>query len=136
MAVGPTHSRETLKHALRLSERLVRARPRARLLDPPDLHRLGRAAKALGGTGANGTADSGLGALLAREIESLRDLASGHPLNSTLERVLAGGTTPATLTVVSLWNHDAEALSVILPVLQSRGCRVIDLSAGRRRPWT
>jgi uncharacterized protein (DUF58 family) len=130
LVTGPLHPRETLKHALRVSGKIALVSRQERLLVPPNLLRLRRSVRNLRGNGSNGTG-SALGEMLQREIEALEELAEGHPLTSALRRGLRGSQPPVTITVISRWNHDAEALAVTLPRLQGQGYRVLDL---RSRP--
>ena len=126
VATGTLHPREALKHALRVSEQVALVDRQERLLAPPDLLQLRRAVRSLVGDRSNGS-QSALGEVLRREIEALEDLAHGHPLTLTLRRVLIGSPPPAMITVVSHWNHDVEALAVVLPRLRGLGYRIIDL---------
>jgi hypothetical protein len=66
-------------------------------------------------------------------MEALKDLAQGHPLLLGLQSWLGGNSQPATVTLISQWNHDAEALAILLPHLQQRGYRVLDLRGGNGR---
>jgi hypothetical protein len=128
LVTGPLHPRETLKHALRVSGEIALVRREERLLAPPNLLRLRRSAQNLRGNGSGGPRGT-LGEVLQREIEALEDLARGHPLTSTLLSGLRGSPPPATITVISRWNHDAEALAVTLPRLQGQGYRVLEIGS-------
>jgi len=130
LATGPLHPRETLKHALHVSGAIALVSREERLLVPPDLLRLRRSVRSLRGNGSDGTGRA-LGEMLQREIEALEDLARGHPLTSALRRGLRRSQPPATITVISRWNHDTEALAVTLPRLRDQGYRILDLRVGR-----
>ena len=126
LVTGLSHPRETLKNALRVSKEISLTSGQTRLLAPPDMLHLRRTAQNLGGIGTDGP-QAALGQLLVQEIESLEDLAQGHPLSLALPGGLRGNPPPATLILVSRWNHDAEALAVVLPRLKQQGYRVLDL---------
>jgi uncharacterized protein (DUF58 family) len=128
LVTGSLHPRETLKHALRVSGEIALVRREERLLAPPNLLRLRRSVQNLRGNGSGGPRGT-LGEVLQREIEALEDLARGHPLTSTLLSGLRGSPPPATITVISRWNHDAEALAVTLPRLQGQGYRVLEIGS-------
>jgi uncharacterized protein (DUF58 family) len=128
LVTGPLPPRETLKHALRVSGEIALVRPEERVLAPPNLLHLRRSVRNLGGNGS-GKAGSALGEILQREMETLEDLAHAHPLTSALRRGLKGTPPPATITVISRWNHDAEALAVTLPRLQGQGYRLLEIGS-------
>ena len=123
--------RNTLMHAMRITEKITLVSGEERLLAPPDLSRLRRAAANLAGDGPNGT-QAVLRTLLLSEIQTLEDLAQGHPLTAALQHVLNGGAFPTVITLVSQWNHDSEALAVTLPRWRKRGHRVLDLHSDQR----
>ncbi len=131
LATGLVESREMLKSALRLSGEIRQSKTGEHLLAAPNLPRLRRAVR---GLALNGTGDEPgrLADLLEREIESLEDLAQAHPLTIALRRALRAVPPPATVTVVSAWNHDMEALAVTVPRLERRGYRVLDLGVARQ----
>ena len=118
--------RETLKQALRVSDHVLLAEPQQRVLDPPDLPRLSRSVRRLA-VNAHTKTDGGIGRLLTLEINALEEMAYRHPLTEAIQRVLREIRPPATITVISQWNHDAEALAVTLPRLEKPGFRVLAL---------
>jgi uncharacterized protein (DUF58 family) len=126
VVTGPQRPREILKQALRVSGDITLIAGQKRLLAPPKWSHLRQAAHRLG-EAAGGSPESSLAQVLVREIQALEDLSQGHPLASALRRGLSENPPPATLTLVSRWNHDAEALSVELPRLKQLGYRVLDL---------
>jgi hypothetical protein len=127
LVTDPLPPQETLKHALRVSGDIALVRREERLLAPPNPLHLRRSVRNLGGNGS-GKAGSALGEILQREMEALEDLTHAHPLTS-LRRVLKGTPPPATITVISRWNHDAEALAVTLPRLQAQGYQVLEIGS-------
>lgn len=130
-ATAPLHPREALKHALRLSGRLVLLDPQERLLAPPNLLRLRRALRTLRAKD-RGRGSMPLAELLQLELHAVESLAGGHVAIQALQRVMRGSPPPAAITVISLWNHDAEALAVETPRLEAQGYTVMDLRAERR----
>jgi uncharacterized protein (DUF58 family) len=130
LVTGPLRPRETLKQALRVSDEITLASREERLLAPPNLSRLRRSVRSLYRNGSGGVG-SNLGEILQREIEALEDLTREHPLTTALGGALTGSPSPKTITVISRWNHDTEALAVTLPRLKIQGYRVLDL---RPRP--
>jgi len=131
LAVGLSDSRNTLMHAMRITEQITIVSGEGRLLAPPNLSRLLRAVTNLGSGEANG-AHAALKTLLLSEIQTLEDLAQSHPLTAALQSVLKGGALPAVITVISRWNHDSEALAVAIPRLRKHGYRVLDLHSDQR----
>lgn len=134
LALGPLLPGEIVKHALRLSNQLTLSNRQERVLAPPNLLQLRRAVRSLADARSN-KGHSAFAQVLRREIETLEDLASRHPLTLTLRRVLRGSPPPAMITLISRWNHDAEALAVALPRLREQGYQIIDvyLERGERR---
>jgi hypothetical protein len=131
LATASLHPRESLKRALKLSERVTILARHDRLLALPNLPRLRRRVRILGGDGIDG-GGAGFGKMVQLELEALEQLARDHPLTVALPRVWRGSPPPATVTVISQWNHDAEALAVVLPRLRGQGYAVLDLLAERR----
>ena len=119
----PRDGREALKEALRLSTRLAYVAPIERLLAPPDVLRLRRAVRRLEADGAT------LAALLRIELAELEQLARYHPVAALAGSLIQRRQQGSVITVISHWNHDAEALAVALSWLRRRGYRVVDLHA-------
>jgi uncharacterized protein (DUF58 family) len=126
LTAGPIDPRGTVKHALRVSEDIALVEGQKRLLAPPQPLHLRRAAQSLGRDRERGP-ETVLAQVLLLEIQALEDLAQGHPLSLALRSVLKESPPPATVTLVSQWNHDAEALAVLLPRLEQLGYRVLDM---------
>lgn len=122
--------REVVKHALRVMDKIVETGHEERLLAPPDVLRLRRRIGAL--QGSHNEADAGaFGGVLARELSALEELAKTHPLTPALQQVMRDGARPETVTLISRWNHDSEALAVARGRLQQLGYRVIDVLSHR-----
>lgn len=124
--IGPLHGREALKQALRLSTRLAYAEVPERLLAPPDILRLRRAVRRLGMNGGHEDG-AGLAVLLRLELEEMEEMAGRHPVASLVRKLVQWRQQGSTITVLSRWNHDTEALAVTLSWLRSRGYQVVDL---------
>lgn len=124
---GLLHPNDALKHALTLSQQLVIGKPRTRTLAPPNFSALTRAADRSNSRGE-------LREFMRLEKKNLNTLANQHPLRLASARLITTVPRPATLIMVSHWNHDAEALAVMLHRLMSQGYRVIDLR--HRSRWS
>ncbi len=131
LVAGMSDPRNTLIQAMRITEKITLISGEERLLAPPDLPRLRRAVANWGADGSNGP-HAALRTLLLSEIQTLEDLAQGHPLTAALQHVLKGGALPTVITVVSRWNHDSTVLAVALPRLRNHGYRIFDLRGGKR----
>jgi uncharacterized protein (DUF58 family) len=131
LATGPMSGRQGVKRALQLSTRVAHAPGLERVLAPPDASRLRKSIRQLEVADENGDA-APLRRLLSLELTALEDLASRHPLTYLVRTLLERGPHDATVTLVSHWTHDADALAIALPLLRSRGYRVIDLFSERR----
>ena len=130
LALRALNGREALQEALRLSTRLAYAAPIERLLAPPDILRLRRTVRRLGMNGGHEDG-AGLEVLLRLELEKLEELAHRHPVAYLVRTLVQWGQQGSTIAVVSRWNHDAEALGVMLPWLRSWGYHVVDLLSGK-----
>ena len=130
LALRALDGREAFQEALRLSTRLAYAAPIERLLAPPDILRLRRTVRRLGMNGGHEDG-AGLEVLLRLELEKLEELAHRHPVAYLVRTLVQWGQQGSTIAVVSRWNHDAEALGVMLPWLRSWGYHVVDLLSGK-----
>lgn len=127
-ALPPADPREVVKQSLRLAQRIAVAPVEARVLGPPDVLRLWRSVPSLEATpGA-----AGLARTLRLEAEALEATAGGHPATLGLGRVLGAAREPALVVVVSLWNHDVEALALAAGKLARHGHSVVNVKLGAR----
>jgi len=117
--LGP---REALLKGLELSWKVTLAVPERRFLAPPNPAALRRLSEFFR---RGGSAFEGLLGLLELESQALERLAREHPAGRALYRAASLVPSPATISVISGWNHDAEALSIALDDLKRKGYRVL-----------
>jgi len=122
-AIGP---REGVTQALKLAQRITTYPVEARVLDPPDVLRLWRSLAPL--EAAPGAA--GLARVLRLEAQALEATSRSHPATQGLSQVLSRVRAPALVTVVSAWNHDAEALAQATGKLRRQGYTVLKVGLG------
>ena len=123
--------RDVLKKVLKVAQKIAVLEQQQRFLQPPDIRRLRRNMAQLGHVGTDSS--QRLAALLGVEYMVLGQVARDHPaaraITAAAEQVLP----PATIAVVSGWNHDAEALLITLDRLERQGYHTVSLEiAGRR----
>ena len=73
-----------------------------------------------------------LSEILKFEHEALQDNSRRHPVSNALEKEAKDTSPPATIIVVLLLNHDAEALSVTLENMRKRGYNIIRVEAASK----
>jgi hypothetical protein len=128
----PLNPRDTVGTVLELAERMVMIGPSQRYLDPQDFRRLRRT---IGQLERVGNAPSQkLSELLSLEYAAMQEAAGTHPLSALFSDATRRIPPPATVTVVSLWNHDLEALSVTEEKLKQAGYRVVHALPGGYYP--
>jgi uncharacterized protein (DUF58 family) len=123
---GPMKARDGVKMALQLSSQVTTASGPERRLAPPDFAGLRRTIRGLDQS-MTPEAENPLGRLLKIELENLDSLANLHPVTTLVRNLLHRGVKGAAVTVISSWNHDAEALAKAVPQLRSQGYRTVDL---------
>jgi uncharacterized protein (DUF58 family) len=122
--------REALKEALKLTRKIAIVEAPKRVLEPPNLMRLRRSIeqlKALSSEPARRLAE-----ILSFERGALEEAARSHPAGGAAEAVAEACPPPATVALISLWNHDAEALPVILERLERRGYVVVPIEVAAK----
>ena len=129
-AVPPINPREALKKALKLTKGIVVMKHPKRVLEPPNVRSLLRSIEQL--QRLEGEPARRLSEILKFEHEALQDNARRHPVSKALEKEAKGTSPPATIIVVSLLNHDAEALSVTLENMRKRGYNTIRVEAASK----
>jgi len=122
----PGDPRLILRRALRLSQDIVFLPPVERFLQPPDFPRLRRALGQL--TLAQSEPARRLRSLLELEYHAWQEAVRDHPATRALQAATRQGASPALVSVVSLRNHDAEALDISLERLHRRGFRTLALT--------
>ncbi len=115
----PLDSRDLVKEALQLGQEVVFITPLNRYIQPPDIRQLNISLRQLQGTSLE-TARK-LREILQIERKAIEEGVKEHPAKEALNRVTAHALPPATITVISSWNHDNEALSLTLEELKGRG---------------
>jgi hypothetical protein len=70
--------------------------------------------------------------ILDMEIDAARTSTSHHPLSLVINKVTSRVPPPATIVPITALNHDAEALSYLLPNLQARGYRILAAGADNK----
>jgi len=129
-AVPSINPREALKKALKLTRNIAVIKHPKRVLEPPDVRSLLRSIEQL--QRLEGEPARRLSEILKFEHEALQDAARRHPVSKALEKEAKDTSPPATIIVVSLLNHDAEALSVTLEKMRKRGYNTICLEAASK----
>jgi len=115
-----------LARALRLSQEVALVPVRHRFLGPPDVSRLKRV---LGQLERSPTESAQrLRELLNLEYLAWRDAARDHPATRALHSVARGGMLGGMVVVVSMRNHDTEALDMSLDQLARQGYQVVNLT--------
>ena len=124
--------RESVRVALRLSDEVVTLTPQRRLLEPPNLLRLRRIARNLAAAYRGQTAP-GIHRMIELETETLEEIAAAHPAWAAARHIMQVAAPPATASLITHWNHDADALAVVVARLTSSGYRCLDLRKEMRR---
>jgi uncharacterized protein (DUF58 family) len=123
LTTGASNPRETLDRALKVARNMTTVEQEHRFLRPPDVRRLKRSMAQLGQ--AQSETAQRLAALLRLEEAAIQQSAEDHPAARALAEVTQHVPPPATISVVSAHNHDAEALAVTLDRLAEQGYRVL-----------
>lgn len=122
--------REILKRALKLERDIVIDEPVHRFLQTPDIRRLRRTMNQL--EQAKTEPAQKIADLLRFENQAIQRSAKDHPAAQAITKVTAYVHTPATIAVVSGWNHDAEALLATLDRLERQGYNPISIDTTRK----
>lgn len=125
-AGGPSDLRLALKKALDLAQQVTISRPEERFLLPPDLTRLKKSMSGL--RRAGGESAQRLLSILEVEEQALLQGVADHPAIQAIKQATRRLPPPATVAVISGWNHDAEALGVMVHILEKQGYRPMHLS--------
>lgn len=131
-ATALMNPREALKTTLRLSFRISLVKTPARALQPPDPKALQRLLRQLR-EGRLPQAER-LAGFLELEHKALKEAARGHPATLALEKVVGRVPVPATVTVVSPWNYDVEALTMTLENLEKSGYSPLKVEVKAGKP--
>lgn len=124
-----------IQKALNLASRVDRRDPIERNLTPPNVNRLRRMMRKIKITHETSSWDS-LENFLLVELNAITLQARNHPVASTFEHYLNKANKDTTITLVSLWNHDSEILSITVPKFRNLGYQIIDLLSQKEPVWT
>jgi uncharacterized protein (DUF58 family) len=123
-------SREALKRALKLTQKITIIEQPKRVLEPPNVMRLRRSIEQL--KTLKSEPARRLAEILSFEQEALEEAARNHPVSKAVETVAEICPPPATIALISLRNHDAEALPVTLERMERRGYVVIPIEVATK----
>ena len=115
-----------VRDALRLSRRIIVESSSERLLSPADAVALTRDTRQV--QDSTKLADAGsrsVHPLASLVVAELTTVAAAHPLADLMSATLRQVPPPATITVVSAWNHDLDALAMVIPSARARGYRLL-----------
>ena len=123
-------SREALKRALKLTQKITTIKPPKRVLEPPNVIRLRRSIEQL--KTLKSEPARRLAEILSFEQEALEEAARIHPASKAVETVAEICPPPATIALISLRNHDAETLPVILERMEKGGYVVMPIEVAAK----
>lgn len=118
-ATPALNPRELVKKALQLGQKVVLIIPLERYLQPPDFKQVRISLRQLKETSEEAAIK--LREILELESRAIEEGVKEHPARRALNHVVAHALPPATITVISPWSHDNEALSLTLEELKRRG---------------
>ena len=129
-ATGLRAGHTTVRDALRLARQIIIEPSTRRLLSAADTVALARdARRAQSSQRSSEQGRDGLGELASLELGELAAAAALHPLSSLMRATLRKVLPPATITIVSRWNHDIDALAIAIPAARAGGYRVLVVDA-------
>ncbi|MCW4029798.1 MAG: DUF58 domain-containing protein [Candidatus Bathyarchaeota archaeon] len=118
-ATPPEEPAETLKKTLNITQKIVVQDPPLKLTKPPELVIIKKTIRDLNQTQTQPAQK--LAEMMQFEYEAIFNSAKTHPAMQALNRAISKTPPPATLTVVSKFGYDADALIVSLELLKNRG---------------
>ena len=124
----PLSPRDVVKKALGLAEEVATIEHTQRFLAPQELRKLRRTIAQLEKVGNEPS--QRLSNILSMEYAAMQETAKAHPLSTMFWDTTRHVPPPAAVTVVSSWNHDIEALSVMEERLRLAGYDVVHALAG------
>ena len=122
-ASPPLDPRDAVKKTLQLGQQVVLIAPMERYLQGPDIKQIRTSLRRL--ERANTEPARKLKDILELEKKAIEQSAKEHPATKALNLVAAHTSPPATITVLSAYNHDNEALLVTLEKLRQQGYNTI-----------
>jgi uncharacterized protein (DUF58 family) len=124
-STSPISSREALKRALKLTQKIKIIKLPKRVLEPPNAMKLRRSIEQL--KMLKSEPARRLAEILSFEQEALEEAARNHQASKAIEKVAEICPPPATIAWISLWNHDAEVLPTMLERMEKRGYAVVPI---------
>jgi|GEM_PF-1213375 len=124
-------SRELVKKTLQLGQKVILVTPLKRYIQPPDIRQLRISMRQLRGTDVE--AIGKLRGIFELEIKAIEEGARKHPAREVLTRVMHRTLPAARITMISLWNHDNEALALTLDELRRRGTDAIVIDIKKQK---
>lgn len=131
VATGAADPREALKKVLKAVQNITVVEQQQRFLQLPDIRRLKRNIAQLGHLETDSA--QRLSELLRMEDAVLGQVARDHPAAGAIAKAAEHVLPPAMIAVVSMWNHDAEALLITLDGLERQGYNTLSLETTGRR---
>ncbi|MFH0768313.1 MAG: DUF58 domain-containing protein [Chloroflexota bacterium] len=122
-----TDPRETLKRTLSLVKDITSVEFAQRFLEPPNIGKLGRNITLL--RQARSQPAKQLLSILDFEYRAIREAAKNHPATLALSAAIKQTRPPATITILSQLNHDAEALLMIAEQVSRRGFTTLHIES-------
>ena len=122
---------DAVKTTLQLLEDISIRSQEERFLDTPNPLRLRRELDAPNYKD-NRTKFTNIHELMRIELATLENYSVDHPVSQVVHKHLTKIPPPATITIISRWNHDAEVLSTVIPRLRYKGYTVLDLKVESR----
>jgi len=116
-------SRELVKKTLQLGQKVILVTPLKRYIQPPDIEKLRISMRQLKGTDVEAVGK--LREIFELEIKAIEEGARKHPAREALTRVMHHTLPEAMIIMISLWNHDNEALALTLDELRRKGTDAI-----------
>lgn len=116
-------SRELVKRTLQLGQKVTLGTPLKRYIQPPDIGQLRISIRQLRETDVEAVRK--LREIFELEVKAIEEGARKHPAREALSRVVQHTLPEATITMISLWNHDNEALTLTLDELRRKGAGAI-----------
>ncbi|MFH1169230.1 MAG: DUF58 domain-containing protein [Chloroflexota bacterium] len=133
MITPVTDPREILKRTLSLVKDITPVEFARRSLDQTDINKLKQNIAQL--KKVNTEPARRLLAMLSIEYQVIEESARSHPATAALEKVTRHAPVPATIVLISQFNHDAEALLIAAEKLSRRAFTTLTLAgAAVRRP--
>lgn len=117
--------REIVKKALALTEKMALVEPIERFLHPQEIGSLNSTITQLNNVDTQPA--QRLCNMLRMEYTAMERTALEHPLSVALSQTISHVRPPATITLVSLLNHDMDATSVLVEKLMHSGYRILQI---------